>query len=61
MSLRNGESREYDFGQWQAMGYDKNSPFGNPMFIDPENNDHRVKPDSPAHRIGLINFEMGRW
>jgi hypothetical protein len=32
-----------------------------PMFINPAKNDYRVKPESPALKLGFKNFEMGKW
>ena len=46
---------------WQAMGFDKNSVFGDPRFVDPENNNYQVQPESPALTVGFKNFEMGSW
>jgi hypothetical protein len=31
------------------------------MFVDPANDDYRVKPESPALKVGFRNFEMGQW
>ena len=28
------------------------------MFVDPEHGDYRVKPESPALRLGFRNFDM---
>ena len=53
--------REILLEQWQAMGFDRNSVFADPMFVDPKNNDYRVKPESPALKVGFRNFEMGTW
>jgi len=53
--------REIGLEEWQAMGFDRNSVFGDPLFIDPANDDYRVKPESPALKVGFKNFEMGNW
>jgi len=55
------ERREIGLDEWQAMGFDRNSVFGDPMFVDPANNDYRVKPESPALQVGFKNFDMGQW
>lgn len=53
--------RRYNLAEWQALGWDKNSVFSDPLFVDPENLDFRVRPDSPALKLGFVNFEMGGW
>ena len=44
--------------EWQALGYDRHSVFADPLFVDPENGDYRVKPGSPALELGFENFDM---
>lgn len=46
--------------QWQEMGFDKHSVFGDPMFVDAEKGDYRVKPNSPAINLGFQNFEASK-
>ncbi len=53
--------RSYDLAGWQKLGFDRDSIFGDPLFVDPENQDFRVRPESPALKVGFKNFEMGRW
>ena len=55
---RSADGRKIDLAEWRAMGFDKNSVFANPLFIDPKNGDYRVKPDSPALKLGFENFDM---
>ena len=51
----------YNLQDWREMGYDLHSIYADPMFIDPENGDYRVKPESPAIKLGFRNFKMGTW
>jgi hypothetical protein len=53
--------RRYNLAGWQGLGWDKNSLFADPLFVDPENRDFRVRPDSPALKLGFVNFAMGGW
>jgi hypothetical protein len=53
--------RKYNLAEWRALGFDRNSVFADPLFIDPPNNDFRVRPDSPALKVGFKNFDMGKW
>ena len=42
----------------QAMGCDKNSIFADPLFVDAETGDYRVKAESPALNLGFKNFDL---
>ena len=41
------------FSEWQAAGQDKDSIIADPLFADPEHGDFRLKPGSPATKIGF--------
>ena len=43
------------------LGWDKNSIFGDPQFVDPSSGDFRVKEGSPAFDIGFKNFPMDQF
>lgn len=43
------------------MGWDKNSLYGDPMFVDPKNGDFRVKEGSPTLKLGFKNFPMDQF
>ncbi|WP_139959454.1 PDZ domain-containing protein [Flavicella sediminum] len=45
----------------QAKGTDKNSVFGNPLFVNPEKGDFTVSENSPALKIGFKNFSMNQF
>lgn len=45
---------------WQKY-QGKHSVFADPLFVDPENRDYRVKPDSPALELGFKNFPMDQF
>jgi hypothetical protein len=45
----------------QKNGTDKNSVKGNALFINPSNGNYGVSPESPALRIGFVNFEMNEF
>jgi len=46
------------FAEWQAQGLDVYSVFANPLFIEPAKGDYRVRPNSPALKLGFKNFPM---
>ena len=41
------------FAKWKAFGYEAHSVVADPLFVDPEHNDYRLKPESPALRLGF--------
>jgi len=54
-----GKSLEkYTLGQWRQLGYDKDSLVRDPMFVDAENDNYRVREKSPALKLGFKNFDM---
>jgi parallel beta-helix repeat protein len=47
-----------DFLNWQNKGHDRNSLLIDPLFVDPANDDFRLKPYSPALRFGFHPIDM---
>ncbi|MCP4643995.1 MAG: peptide-binding protein [bacterium] len=47
--------------EWQAAGLDRNSVVADPLFVDPEAGDYRVRPESPALALGFKNFPMDQF
>ena len=43
---------------WQATGMDTDSVVADPMFVNPSNFDFRLKPGSPASKIGFQAIDM---
>ncbi|MCK5617457.1 right-handed parallel beta-helix repeat-containing protein [Candidatus Pacearchaeota archaeon] len=41
------------YEDWQNLGYDNHSIVADPLFVDPENNDYSLRPDSPALKLGF--------
>ena len=46
------------FTQWQATGQDQNSSIADPLFVNPENGDFRLRPNSPAAKIGFEPWDF---
>lgn len=53
--------QRYNLADWQELGWDKQSVFADPLFADPDKLDFRVRSESPALKLGFVNFEMGGW
>ncbi len=52
--------QKYTLYEWQTLGYDQHSVFADPMFVDPQYGDYRVKPESPALKLGFKNFDTSK-
>ena len=48
------------FTRWRGLGYDLNSVIADPLFVDPENGDFRLRPESPAFELGFKPIEVSR-
>lgn len=46
------------FGDWQASGRDQGSLVADPMFVDAERRDFRLKANSPALKMGFKPFDI---
>jgi len=42
-----------EWASWQAFGMDRHSQVTDPLFVDLENGDFRLKPESPAFKLGF--------
>jgi len=50
-----------DLQTWRKQGYDQHSLFADPMFVSPDKLDFRVRPESPALKLGFKNFPMDQF
>ncbi len=59
VSLREVEMLD-EWAAWQAMGFDQHSLVADPQFVDPDKDDYRLKPDSPAFKLGFRPIPVER-
>ncbi|WP_307265546.1 right-handed parallel beta-helix repeat-containing protein [Oligosphaera ethanolica] len=52
----NGKS----FAEWQALGRGEGDVIADPLFVDPAAGDYRLRPGSPAAKIGFKPFDYTR-
>lgn len=48
------------FADWREHGLDKNSITADPLFVDLENHDYSLKPDSPAFKVGFKPIDLSQ-
>lgn len=53
VDARLGWDKLLSWEQWKALGLDANSVIADPMFVDPSKGDYRLKPESPALKMGF--------
>jgi hypothetical protein len=46
------------WGEWHSMGKDRHSLYADPLFVDPENHDFRLRAESPAFKLGFKPIDM---
>lgn len=52
LTVQEAEPME-EWTAWQSEGWDKHSVVADPMFLDPTKDDYRLKPESPAFKMGF--------
>jgi parallel beta-helix repeat protein len=48
------------FADWKSSGFDMDSSIGDPLFNDPQNDDYRLKGQSPAFKLGFVPIDLGK-
>ncbi len=53
-------TRKLTWQQWQELGQDRDSQLADPLFEDPARHDYRLRPDSPALKLGFKPIPLDR-
>ncbi|MBX3748323.1 MAG: right-handed parallel beta-helix repeat-containing protein [Verrucomicrobiae bacterium] len=48
------------WSEWRARGHDANSRIADPLFVDPDRDDFRLRPESPALAVGFRPIDTSR-
>ncbi len=51
---------EIPLEEWRRMGFDTHSVVADPLFVDPTTDDFRLKPDSPALKLGFQPIDQSK-
>ena len=53
-----GQEADDPFAKLHKDGYEKHGAFADPLFVDWEAGDFRLKPDSPALKMGIQSIDL---
>lgn len=54
---------EDTYANWRAIldgKFDQHSLVADPLFVDPDSGDFRLRPDSPARRLGIVSIDVSK-
>lgn len=51
---------EDDIEKWRARGHDRHGIIADPLFVNPDKDDFRLKPDSPAFALGYRQIDLSK-
>jgi hypothetical protein len=58
LTLDEVEFNGMSWAKWRETGKDRHSVYADPLFVDPDNHDFRLKPDSPALAMGFEPIDV---
>ena len=60
MVLERDGSSTTKYYHFDARGFDRHAVIGDPLFVNPGQDDYRLQPDSPALALGFQPLDMTR-
>ena len=54
------DTKVYGLAEWRRWGFETNSLIGDPLFVDREHGDYRLRPGSPALALGFLPTDVGK-
>jgi hypothetical protein len=54
------EFAKWSFQEWRTRGQDRDSMIADPLFVDPENDNFSLKPESPAFKLGFKPIDLSK-
>ena len=51
-------TKEYTMDEWRKLGFDRNSVFADPLFVNSATGDFRLRESSPALNLGIKNLSL---
>jgi hypothetical protein len=55
-----GDEGDKTYEEMKVLGFDEGGICADPLFVDPEAGDYRLRPDSPALNIGFVPFDYSK-
>lgn len=56
VTMQAGQKGGSGWAAWRATGADAHSVIADPLFVDATRRDYRLKPDSPARKLGFVDL-----
>jgi hypothetical protein len=50
----------FSWSDWQQTGKDQHSLYTDPLFVNPDQFDFRLKPESPAFKLGFQDIDVSQ-
>ena len=55
-----GVEPQKQWDEWKKLGFEQHSLVADPLFVDLKKDDFRLRPDSPAHKLGIKPIPMDK-